>query len=105
MIVPLKGKELVNSGDCSGVRAPQQYYRTTRNAVSGVLNERAPSSHLTGSRNLPGMNEAGQREIAASKCSDDLAHVDANLSHTRGVSGVSLEGDAAAVGQRFELVK
>jgi hypothetical protein len=50
------------------------------------------------------MHEAWQREVAATECAGNLPHVRSNLSHTGNVGSISLEGDAATIGQRLEPV-
>ena len=105
MVVPLKGEKLVNGPDRYGVCTPQPYNPATRSRVSRVSNGRPASSHLTGSRDLASMHEAGQREVAATESTGNLPHVSSDLSHTGSVDSILLEGDAATIRQRLELVK
>ena len=104
MVVPLKGEKLVNGPDRDGVCTPQPHNAATRNGVSHISNGRSASSHLTGSRDLASMHEAGQREVAATECAGNLPHVSSNLSHTGNIGSISLEGDAATIRQRLEPV-
>ena len=105
MVVPLKGEELMDGGDGGGVRAPEPYSRTSRNGVGRVPDGRSERPHLTSSRNLPSVHKTGQSEVAASEGAGDPPHVSSNPRHSSSVARVSLEGDAAAIRQRLELVK
>ena len=51
------------------------------------------------------MHETRESEVAASKGAGDLPHVSSDPRHTSSIARVSLEGDAAAIRQRLELVK
>ncbi len=105
MIMPLKGEELVNGGDRGRVCALQPDDRAPKNRVSRVSNDGAARSHLTSSRNLTSMHEAGQREVASSEGAGDPPHVSSNLRHAGSIARVSLKRDPATIRQRLEPVK
>jgi hypothetical protein len=104
MVVPLEGEKLVNSSYGYGIRALQPEQRTTRKCVRRISNERAASPHRTRSRNFLSMHEPRQRKVPATEGAGDPLHVRSNLKYTSSIARISLEGDAATVGQRLELV-
>lgn len=105
VILPLKGQELVDRRDGGRIGCGEAHQPATCKRVSVIADLGAPGRHHAGSRDLPGMDLPGKRKVALPERGSDPLHVGSDLGHPCAVAGIALKTDAAAVGQRLELVE
>jgi hypothetical protein len=75
VIPPLKGQELVDRANRDRVRGPEANHGPPRQHLHAVRDRVALRGHYCGARNVPGVHEAGQREVARAEGRGDVAYV------------------------------
>jgi hypothetical protein len=102
VILALERQELVNSLHGRGIPAGQTQCGTPGQHLNPILDSALLCRHAIRTRNVSGMNEAGQPEVTFGELNRYFSHVAPNLGGAGAVGGVPLELDSAAIGERLE---